>query len=112
MAVADLGGHGRLNGLLDPEAGQTLLAALEPLARPSGANDARSVGSDAPMPSPNWPAAAWRAASSPRPAGSDPELLVTVDLDSLLGPGGLGGGSAGRGRWRRRRAGGWPVTGR
>ena len=28
-----------VNGLLEPEAGQTLLAALEPLARPSGADD-------------------------------------------------------------------------
>ena len=33
-----------LNGLLDPEAGQTLLAALEPLARPSDAADARTGG--------------------------------------------------------------------
>jgi hypothetical protein len=33
-----------VNGLLDPEAGQTLLAALEPLARPSGADDPRSGG--------------------------------------------------------------------
>ena len=30
-----------VNGLLDPEAGQTLLAALEPLARPTNANDPR-----------------------------------------------------------------------
>ena len=31
-----------VDGLLDPEAGQTLLAALEPLARPSDAGDERS----------------------------------------------------------------------
>jgi hypothetical protein len=31
-----------LDGLLDPEAGQTLLAALEPLARPTSASDDRS----------------------------------------------------------------------
>jgi Domain of unknown function (DUF222) len=31
-----------VNGLLDPEGGQTLLAALEPLARPANAADARS----------------------------------------------------------------------
>jgi Domain of unknown function (DUF222) len=31
-----------LNGLLDPEGGQTLLAALEPLARPADAADDRS----------------------------------------------------------------------
>ena len=33
-----------VNGLLDPEAGQTLLAALEPLARPTNAADTRSGG--------------------------------------------------------------------
>jgi hypothetical protein len=33
-----------LQGLLDPEAGQTLLAALEPLARPHDAHDTRSGG--------------------------------------------------------------------
>jgi Domain of unknown function (DUF222) len=33
-----------VEGLLDPEAGQTLLAALEPLARPTSAEDARSGG--------------------------------------------------------------------
>jgi hypothetical protein len=31
-----------LHGLLDPEAGQTLLAALEPLARPANGEDPRS----------------------------------------------------------------------
>jgi hypothetical protein len=31
-----------VGGLLDPEAGQTLLAALEPLARPASAEDDRS----------------------------------------------------------------------
>ena len=31
-----------LQGLLEAEAGQTLLAALEPLARPANANDPRS----------------------------------------------------------------------
>jgi hypothetical protein len=33
-----------VSGLLDPEAGQTLLAALEPLARPASADDTRSGG--------------------------------------------------------------------
>src|SRR5918996_570477 len=31
-----------IDGLLDPEAGETLLAALEPLARPAGAEDDRT----------------------------------------------------------------------
>ena len=51
VAVADLGGHGRHPGLLDPEAGQTLLAALEPLARPSQRRTTPApVASAAPMP--------------------------------------------------------------
>jgi Domain of unknown function (DUF222) len=33
-----------VDGLLEPEAGQTLLAALEPLARPAAADDDRSGG--------------------------------------------------------------------
>ena len=41
----------------------------------------------------SWPAAPWRAASSPRPAGS-PQLTVTVDLDTLVGHNPLGGDSA------------------
>ena len=40
-----------VNGLLDPEAGQTLLAALEPLARPTtAARQPLRVASAAPMP--------------------------------------------------------------
>jgi Domain of unknown function (DUF222) len=33
-----------IDGLLEPEAGQTVLAALEPLVRPTGADDPRSSG--------------------------------------------------------------------
>jgi hypothetical protein len=33
-----------MDGLLEPEAGQTLMAALEPLARPASAGDTRSGG--------------------------------------------------------------------
>ena len=42
VAGPNLGGHGRPRGLLEPEAGQTLAAALEPLARPASAHDTRS----------------------------------------------------------------------
>jgi len=37
-----LAGMVAIDGLLDPEAGDTLLTALEPLARPTTAEDARS----------------------------------------------------------------------
>ena len=85
-----------LQGLLDPEAGQTLLAALEPLARPHDAHDTRS----------RWPATRrcpdrtgpphLESGRLPQSGGVRPQLLVTVDLDSLLGHrGGLGGETGG-----------------
>jgi Domain of unknown function (DUF222) len=84
-----------VDGLLEPEAGQTLLAALEPLARPASAEDARS-GSQR-----NADALAELARRHleggrlPQTGGVRPQLLVTVDLDSLLGH-----PNAGRGRCR------------
>jgi hypothetical protein len=42
--TATLEGMVAVDGLLEPEAGQTLLAALDPLARPANAADARSGG--------------------------------------------------------------------
>ena len=55
-----------LNGLLDPEAGQTVLAALQTLARPANADDPRSASlSVGLMPWSSWPAAAWRAGAAP-----------------------------------------------
>jgi hypothetical protein len=81
-----------LDGLLEPEAGQTLLAALEPLARPADATDTRS-GSQR-----NADALAELARRHleggrlPQTGGVRPQLTVTVDLDSLLGhPGAIGG---------------------
>jgi Domain of unknown function (DUF222)/HNH endonuclease len=81
-----------VGGLLEPEAGATVLAALEPLARPCAADDGRS-GSQR-----NADALTELARRSleggwlPKAGGVRPQLLVTVDLDSLLGrPGSLGG---------------------
>jgi hypothetical protein len=81
-----------LGGHLDPEAGQTLLAALEPLARPTSADDDRNGWQR------NADALAELARRSleggrlPRSGGVRPQLLVTVDLATLLGqPGSLGG---------------------
>ncbi len=81
-----------VDGLLEPEAGQTLLAALEPLARPADAHDARS-GSQR-----NADALAELARRHleggrlPQAGGVRPQLSVIVDLDSLLGhPGAVGG---------------------
>jgi hypothetical protein len=81
-----------VGGLLEPEAGASVLAALEPLARPAGADDART-GSQR-----NADALTELARRSleggwlPKAGGVRPQLLVTVELDSLLGrPGGVGG---------------------
>ena len=59
-----------VDGLLEPEAGQTLLAALEPLARPADATDTRSGSqrnADALTELARRP---WRAGGCPRPVGS------------------------------------------
>jgi Domain of unknown function (DUF222) len=101
-----------VEGLLDPEAGQSLLAALEPLARPASAEDDRSGAQR------NADALAelcrrqLEGGRLPRGGGVRPQLLVTVDLDSLLdGHRGLGGEVGGvGGRWGPRPVGGWPVT--
>src|SRR5512133_1722068 len=53
-----------VDGRLEPEAGQSLLAALEPLARP--APPMRVVGTSVgPTPWPSWPAAASKAGGWP-----------------------------------------------
>ena len=88
-----------LQGLLDPEAGQTLLAALEPLARPHDAQDARSGGQRRADALTELARRNLESGQLPQSGGVRPQLLVTVDLDSLLGhpshPGGLGGETGG-----------------
>jgi hypothetical protein len=91
-----------VNGLLDPEAGQTLLAALEPLARPANAADDRSGGQRRADALAELARRALEAGRLPRSGGVRPQLLVTVDLHTLLGgPGGVGGeaGGAVDGTW-------------
>ena len=74
-----------VNGLLDPEAGQTLLAALEPLARPAGANDERSAGQRRADALTELARRTLESGRLPQTGGVRPQLLVTVDLNSLLG---------------------------
>ena len=74
-----------LEGLLDPEAGQTVLAALEPLARPSDAGDERSGwqrNADALV---ELARRSLEGGRLPKAGGVRPQLLVTVDLATLLG---------------------------
>jgi Domain of unknown function (DUF222)/HNH endonuclease len=81
-----------LQGLLYPEAGQTLAAALEPLARPATAQDTRSGGQRRADALTELARRQLEGGRLPQSGGVRPQLLVTVDLDSLLGhPGGLGG---------------------
>jgi Domain of unknown function (DUF222) len=84
-----------LQGLLDPEAGQTLQAALEPLARPASAQDDRSGGQRRADALAELARRHLEGGRLPQSGGVRPQLLVTVDLDTLLGPGGLGGETGG-----------------
>jgi hypothetical protein len=84
-----------VDGLLEPEAGQSLLAALEPLARPAGAQDTRSGGQRRADALAELARRSLEGGRLPQAGGVRPQLLVTVDLDSLLGRPGAVGGEAG-----------------
>jgi len=92
-----------VKGLLEPEAGHTVLAALEPLARPTEAGDDRKGGQRNADALAELCRRALEGGRLPKTGGVRPQLLVTADLDSLLGrPGSLGwggwlGGTAGAG---------------
>jgi hypothetical protein len=81
-----------VDGLLEPEAGSTLVAALEPLARPANAEDTRSGGHRTADALGELARRALEGGRLPKAGGVRPQLLVTVHFDALLGhPGGLGG---------------------
>jgi Domain of unknown function (DUF222)/HNH endonuclease len=87
-----------LQGLLEPEAGQTLLAALEPLARPHSADDQRSGDQRRADALTELARQALEQGQLPQSGGVRPQLSVIVDLDSLLGrPGAVGGELGGLG---------------
>ena len=111
VAGPTLEGMVALHGLLEPEAGQIVLAALEPLARPADAADTRSGGQRRADALVELARRNLEAGQLPQSGGVRPQLLVTVDLDSLLGhhvP--SVARLAGPDRWIPRRVGGWPVT--
>ena len=84
-----------VDGLLEAEAGQILLAALEPLARPADAHDDRSGDQRRADALCELARRNLEAGQLPQTGGVRPQLLVTVDLDSLLGRPGTLGGDAG-----------------
>ncbi|HEX7147944.1 MAG TPA: DUF222 domain-containing protein [Actinomycetota bacterium] len=81
-----------VDGLLEPEAGQFVLAALEPLARPADATDTRSGSQRNADALAELARRSLEAGRLPQTGGVRPQLAVTVDLDSLLGhPHAVGG---------------------
>jgi hypothetical protein len=91
-----LAGMVAIDGLLDPEAGQTLLAALEPLARPTTADDQRSGSQRRADALTELARRALEGGRLPHTGGVRPQLTVIIELASLLAaeaatPGGDGG---------------------
>ena len=89
--TSTLEGMVALDGLLEPEAGQSLLAALEPLARPHSASDERSGGQRRADALAELARRALEGGRLPQTGGVRPQLTVMVDLDSLQGRAGPGG---------------------
>jgi len=84
-----------VDGLLDAEAGATLLAALEPLARPTTADDQRSGSQRRADALTELARRALEGGRLPQTGGVRPQVTVTVELASLLGRAGMPGGEGG-----------------
>ena len=80
-----------LQGLLEPEAGTAVMAALEPLARPHNADDDHSGDQRRADALVALARRALEAGQLPQTGGVHPHLTVIVDLDTLVGPGAVGG---------------------
>jgi Domain of unknown function (DUF222)/HNH endonuclease len=72
-----------LHGLLDPEAGETLLAALDPLTRPTGAEDPRTAAQRRADALTELARQALASGRLPDSGGLRPQVTVTVDLAAL-----------------------------
>jgi uncharacterized protein DUF222/HNH endonuclease len=80
-----------VDGLLEAEAGQIVMAALEPLARPADAGDTRKGSQRNADALAELARRALEGGQLPKRGGVRPQLALVVELDSLLRPGGLGG---------------------
>jgi Domain of unknown function (DUF222)/HNH endonuclease len=80
-----LAGMVAIDGLLEPEAGESLLAALEPLARPTAAEDDRSGAQRRADALAELARRALEGGRLPTSGGVRPQVVVTVELASLLG---------------------------
>jgi Domain of unknown function (DUF222)/HNH endonuclease len=83
-----------IDGLLEAEAGETLLAALEPLQRPANAEDTRPGSQRRADALAELARRALEGGRLPQTGGVRPQLTVTVELASLLNPGLPGGDGA------------------
>src|SRR4029453_17375740 len=87
-----------VRGIMAPEAGQTLLMALEPLARPADHHDTRSGGQRTADALVELARQQLERGQLPLTGGVRPQLSVIIDLPSLQGqPGRLGGEMGGAG---------------
>jgi Domain of unknown function (DUF222) len=107
-----LDGMVAIDGLLEAEAGQTLISALEPLARPADATDTRSSGQRRADALTELAGRNLEAGQLPQTGGVRPQLTITVDFASLVGNSGPGtlGATPAPDPWIPRPVGGWPVT--
>jgi hypothetical protein len=80
-----------VKGLLDAEAGEAAMAALAPLARPTGPDDQRSAAQRRADALGELARQALQAGNLPQEGGLRPQLTVTADLASLLAEHGVGG---------------------
>jgi hypothetical protein len=83
-----------VKGTLDPEAGEALQAAIQPLARPMGPDDQRSPAQRRADALGELTDRALQGGGLPQQGGLRPQVTVTVDLDSLLARHGVGGAGA------------------
>jgi hypothetical protein len=74
-----------IDGLLEPEAGQILLTALDPLARPTTAEDQRSGAQRRADALTELARRSLEGGRLPNSGGVRPQVTVTVELASLLG---------------------------
>jgi hypothetical protein len=101
-----------LQGLLEPEAGQTLLAALDPLTRPRDAQDTRSGGQCRADALVELARRALEGGQLPQTGGVRPNVWspsIWTACSATNPP--LGVRAAGPGPWNPRPVTGWPVTG-
>jgi hypothetical protein len=81
-----------VDGLLDPEAGETVRSALLPLARPTGPDDDRGAAQRRADGLGELARQALQGGRVPRAGGLRPQVMVTVELANLLAErGGVGG---------------------